>query len=112
MPKRTISPPEKKWVLYVLRCGDDTLYCGITNDLVNRVKQHNAGKGARYTRGRGPLVVLKSWPAVSMSAALKAERAFKKLTRVEKEKKLLSRARKDAVSMLLKGLVPKLCLAR
>jgi putative endonuclease len=107
MAKQTIDPSAKPWVLYVLRCSDDTLYCGITNDLAKRLRQHNAGKGARYTKGRGPLVVLKSWPAAGMSAALKAERAFKKLTRAEKEKKLRSRARKDVVSMLLKGLAPK-----
>ncbi len=94
---------EKTWVLYVLLCQDDTLYCGITNDLERRIAQHDSGKGARYTKGRGPVKVLKSWPAVSMSAALKAERAFKKLTKEAKLKKLKSRSRKDAVSLLLKG---------
>ena len=95
--------PVKAWVLYVLKCNDGTLYCGITNDLTRRLAQHNAGKGARYTKGRGPLEVLKSWPAASMSAALKAERAFKALSRTEKEKKIGSRSRKDAISLLLKG---------
>lgn len=100
---RIDSLPAPRWVLYVLRCGDDTLYCGITNDLTRRLDMHNRGKGARYTRGRGPVVLKKSWPATSMSAALKAERAFKKLTRLAKEKKLRSRARKDEVSRLLRG---------
>ena len=95
--------PIKAWVLYVLKCNDGTLYCGITNDLTRRLAQHNAGKGARYTKGRGPLEVLKSWPAASMSAALKAERAFKALSRADKEKKIRSRSRKDAISLLLKG---------
>lgn len=90
-------------MLYVLRCQDGTLYCGITNNLVRRLAMHESGKGARYTRGRGPLVLLKSWPAVNVSAALKAERAFKKLTREAKELKLRSRARKDDVSRLLRG---------
>lgn len=103
MPSPSTAAPPKLWVLYVLRCSDDSLYCGITNDLPRRLQQHNLGKGARYTRGRGPLVLIKSWPAVSMSAALKAERAFKKLSRTEKEKKLKSRARKDDVSRLLAG---------
>jgi len=94
----------KKWVLYVLRCKDNSLYCGITNDLTRRIGQHNAGKGARYTKGRGPVVLIKSWPAASLSAALKAERAFKTLSKDAKEKKARSRARKDAVSLLLKGL--------
>lgn len=98
-----LAPPVSAWVLYVLRCQDGTLYCGITNNLVRRLAMHESGKGARYTRGRGPLVLLKSWPAVNVSAALKAERAFKKLTREAKELKLRSRARKDDVSRLLRG---------
>ncbi len=103
MPKKTVPPPVKSWVLYVLRCADESFYCGITNDLNRRIAQHNAGKGARYTRGRGPVALIKSWPAAGMSAALKAERAFKALTRPEKEKKIRSRARKDAISVLLRG---------
>jgi putative endonuclease len=94
----------KSWVLYVLRCQDETLYCGITNDLMRRIDQHNQGKGARYTKGRGPVTLLKSWPAANMSCALKAERAFKKLTKEAKLKKLKSRSLKDAVSLKLKGL--------
>lgn len=43
------------WHLYVLRCADGSLYCGITNDLPRRLAQHERGTGARYTRGRGPL---------------------------------------------------------
>jgi putative endonuclease len=91
----------RSWVLYVLRCKDGTFYCGITNHLERRILQHNAGKGARYTKGRGPVVLLKSWPAASMSAALKAERAFKALSKEEKQRKLRSRARKDRISLLL-----------
>lgn len=99
---KTHAPPSA-WVLYVLRCQDGTLYCGITNHLTRRLAMHDSGKGARYTRGRGPVVLLKSWPAVNVSAALKAERAFKKLTREAKERKIRSRARKDDVSRLLRG---------
>jgi putative endonuclease len=75
----------KKWHLYVLLCKDGTLYCGITNDLERRFAQHSAGKGARYTRGRGPLTLLRSWPQKSQSAALRAEFSFKKLSRSGKE---------------------------
>ena len=95
--------PAKRWVLYVLRCKDNTLYCGITNNLPGRIKAHNRGKGARYTKGRGPVVLMKSWPAAGMSAALKAERAFKAMTRAEKERKIRSRSRRDAISLLLRG---------
>jgi len=102
MPKKP-ELPTKKWVLYVLRCKDNTLYCGITNNLHGRIAAHNCGKGARYTRGRGPVVLLKSWPAKNMSAALKAERAFKAMNREDKEKKIRSRSCMDAISQLLRG---------
>lgn len=80
-------PPPKVWHLYVLRCcRDGSLYCGITNDLSRRLDMHREGKGAKYTRGRGPLWLLGAWPQADMSAALKAERVFKALARAQKEK--------------------------
>lgn len=89
MPKKkkqaAKTKPAKKWCLYVLLCMDGTLYCGITNDLARRIAQHNAGKGARYTRGRGPVKVLRNWPQKNKSAALKAEIAFKRLSRRAKD---------------------------
>ena len=48
---------EKKWYLYILECGDGTLYTGITDDVQRRFKAHSQGKGAKYTRGRGPLTL-------------------------------------------------------
>jgi putative endonuclease len=78
--------PELAWRLYVLRCGDGSLYCGISTDVDRRVAQHQAGTGARYTRGRGPLELLASWPIGSRSAALKAEVLFKGMSRSAKEK--------------------------
>lgn len=91
------------WVLYVLRCNDGSLYCGITNHLERRLDQHNAGTGARYTRGRAPLKLAKAWPAKDRSCALRAELAFKKLSKTDKERKIRSRARKDPISKLLRG---------
>ena len=92
MPKKKKKKPaakgkavKKKWQLYVLLCKDGTLYCGITNDLERRIAQHNAVKGARYTRGRGPVSLLRSWPQKSQSAALRAEFSFKKLNRSAKD---------------------------
>jgi predicted GIY-YIG superfamily endonuclease len=79
---------EKKWYLYVLRCGDDTLYTGITTDVQARFAQHQAGKGAKYTRGRGPLEVVYTEECEDHSAALKRELAVKALSREEKEKML------------------------
>ena len=77
---------EKKWYLYVLRCGDGTLYTGITTDVQARVAQHQAGKGAKYTRGRGPLELVYTEECDDHSAALKRELAIKALPREEKEK--------------------------
>lgn len=73
-----------KWITYLLLCADNTLYCGITNDLTRRVNQHNTGRGAKYTRGRGPVKVLKFWVFDTKSEALKFEYAVKKLSRDEK----------------------------
>lgn len=95
MPKKkkpaAKAKPAKKWFLYVLLCKDGTLYCGITNDLKRRITQHDAGKGARYTRGRGPVKLLRTWPQKNQSAALKAEFAFKRLTRRAKDTLLASK---------------------
>ena len=48
---------DEKWVLYILECGDNTLFTGITNDLDKRLEAHRSGTGAKYTRGRGPLML-------------------------------------------------------
>jgi len=77
---------EKKWYLYILRCGDGSLYTGITTDVEARLLQHRSGKGAKYTRGRGPLEVVYTEECDDHSAALKRERAVKALPREEKEK--------------------------
>lgn len=74
----------QKWFVYVLRCADDTLYTGITNNLEKRIKQHNEGKGAKYTMGRGPVVLVKSFEAISKGDALKLEYKIKQLPRAEK----------------------------
>lgn len=69
---------------YLLRCADDTLYCGYTNRLEARVKAHNEGKGAKYTRGRRPVVLEYYEVFQSKSEALRREAAIKKLGRNEK----------------------------
>ena len=80
----------KEWVVYLIRCGDGTLYCGVTNDLSKRFHAHSTGAGAKYTRGRGPPTVEASWPMEGKSEALKRERAIKKMARSQKEKLILS----------------------
>ncbi len=74
------------WSLYILRCTDGTLYTGITTDVEKRVKAHNAGKGAKYTKGRGPVTVVWEAKMESESAARVREIQIKQLSRPAKEK--------------------------
>ena len=73
------------WVCYLLRCADDTLYCGITNDMGKRLAAHNAGEGAKYTRGRLPVSVVYSESCEDKSAALKREMKIKRMSRSAKQ---------------------------
>jgi len=73
------------WFVYIVRCGDGSLYTGITNDLKKRIKAHQEGKGAKYTRGRNPIVLLTSFEFENKSLAAKEEYRIKKLTRPQKE---------------------------
>ena len=75
---------DKTWKLYMLRCGDGSLYTGITNDLEARLEAHRCGKGAKYTRGRGPLEVVYTEECADKSEALKRELTIKALTREQK----------------------------
>lgn len=75
---------EKQWVVYILRCSDDTLYTGITPDLAARIALHNQGKGAKYTRGRGPVTPVYQESCETYSQALKREYEIKRLSRKEK----------------------------
>ena len=72
------------WHLYLLRCGDGTLYCGIALDVQARLKQHEEGKGAKYTRGRGPLELVYEEACGTKPDALKRERQVKRLSRSAK----------------------------
>lgn len=76
---------ESTWKLYILRCGDGSLYTGITTDVQKRLAAHRSGKGAKYTRGRGPLELVYSEKCGSHSDALRRELEIKRLTREEKE---------------------------
>lgn len=72
------------WVVYLVRCADNSLYCGITNDLPARLAAHDAGKGAKYTRGRGPLTLVATQKCRDKRVALRIEHAVKRLRRPEK----------------------------
>ena len=75
---------DKTWKLYILRCADGSLYTGITTDVQARFEAHSAGKGAKYTRGRGPLELVYTEECGDHSAALKRELEIKSLSREEK----------------------------
>lgn len=76
----------QKWFVYILRCSDDTLYTGITNNLEKRIKQHNDGKGAKYTKGRGPVTLIRCFEKLTKGEALKLEYKIKQLPKEEKLK--------------------------
>jgi putative endonuclease len=69
------------WVVYLLRCRDGSLYCGVTNDLPKRLKAHAAGRASRYTRSRLPVRLVYQERQPTKSSALKREAAIKKLPR-------------------------------
>ena len=71
--------------VYILRCNDNSLYTGYTNNLYERLKTHNSGKGAKYTRARLPVSLVYYKRVDSKSWALKLEARIKKLTKKEKE---------------------------
>ena len=82
---------QPRWLVYLLRCSDGSLYTGITNDLPKRLKAHAAGKASKYTRSRLPVKLAYTEPQRSKSAALKREVAIKRLRRAEKDRLLAKR---------------------
>ena len=74
----------RNWFVYILRCADDSLYTGSTNDLEQRLAKHNLGKGAKYTRSRLPVKIVYSEQLASKSEALKRECQIKKMNRTDK----------------------------
>lgn len=73
------------YYVYILRCKDNSLYTGITNDLEKRLEVHNSGKGAKYTRSHRPVTLAYSEKLPDRSSALRREAEIKKLTRQQKE---------------------------
>lgn len=82
-----VSPPASQpaWFVYLVRCQDDTLYCGIAKDLNRRLGEHNAAdKGAKYTRGRRPVQLVYTEEVASRAKATQREGQIKKLSRAQK----------------------------
>ena len=72
------------WFVYIVRCRDDSLYTGISNDVAARIDAHNGGRGARYTRSRAPVILVHLERRRNKSSALRREAAIKSLDRAEK----------------------------
>lgn len=79
-----MSIPEPVWMVYVLRCADETLYTGITNNMRRRLAQHEKGIASRYTRTRLPVELVYTEPATDRSSATQRELALKSLSRKDK----------------------------
>ena len=74
----------KEYYAYMVECADGTLYSGFTTNLEKRLAAHNSGKGAKYTRGRGPLTLVYTEELEDKEAAMKREYEIKQLARAEK----------------------------
>jgi len=91
------------WYVYVARCADGTLYCGIARDVAVRIAAHDAGTGARYTRGRGPLRVMLVRRCRDKGRALRLEYSIKQLSRAEKEALVVAPAQVDRLVRKLRS---------
>jgi putative endonuclease len=94
----------KKWVVYLVRCSDKSLYCGISNDLKNRLIEHNSGEGAKYTRSRRPVVLVGVSFKLTKSEALKLEYRIKQLPADRKIAELTRKEAERAIEQDLKVL--------
>ncbi|MGA8181645.1 MAG: GIY-YIG nuclease family protein [Desulfobacterales bacterium] len=83
---------KRRWIVYLIRCSDKSLYCGITNNLKNRLTAHNSGRGAKYTRSRRPVELLGVSSEMTKSDALKLEYWVKQ---VPASKKYLELTKKE-----------------
>jgi len=82
-----VSLPARQpaWFVYLVRCQDDTLYCGIAKDLARRLEEHNStDKGAKYTRGRRPVDMVYTEEVTSRAKATQREGQIKKMSRAQK----------------------------
>ena len=83
---QSMKKPTQNWKLYIIECKDGSLYTGVTTDLTRRIETHESGKGAKYTRGRGPFKLVYSKNFRSKGKALKREFEIKLLSKGEKLK--------------------------
>jgi putative endonuclease len=83
--KRAVTRGQRRWIVYLVRCADGSLYCGVTTNIARRLGAHNDGTGAKYTRGRGPVILVWRRAQPSQAAALRLEAQLKRLSRNDKE---------------------------
>ena len=83
----------KAWYLYLIRCGDGSIYTGVTTDVSRRLAEHRSGKGARYLRGRGPLLLVRKIRVGGKSTAFRLEWRVKRISRKDKEKLIAGKIR-------------------
>jgi putative endonuclease len=89
----------KIWYLYLVRCGDGSIYTGVSTDVARRLAEHRSGKGARYLRGRGPLLLVRKIRIGDRGDALKVERRVKGMPRARKEDLIRGKIRlKDLIA--------------
>jgi putative endonuclease len=98
------SFPSKKWVVYLVRCADKSLYCGVTNDMAKRLTAHNSGRGAKYTRSRQPVEPVAVSTGMSKSQALQLEYRVKQLPASRKVKALRTADDSRITEVLVKKL--------
>ena len=82
---------KRQWVVYLVRCSDKSLYCGITNNLENRLAAHNSGEGAKYTRSRRPVTLVGTSSEMTRSDALKLEYRVKHVPSNKKKVELIKK---------------------
>ena len=87
--KVIISAMIDSWQVYIVECSDGTLYTGISNNIDKRIREHNLGIGAKYTKGRRPVKLLARWDCADKSHASKIEYKIKGLTRENKLKSII-----------------------
>jgi len=95
---------EKSWIVYLIRCSDKSLYCGISTDIQRRLIEHNSGKGAKYTRSRRPVELIDISPEITKSEALKLEYRIKKMSTDQKISELNKAQREISIKKGLQSL--------
>jgi len=75
---------DQPWFVYIISCNDQTLYTGVTNNIEKRLFDHENGRGAKYTKGRGPLQLVYREKFLDRSSASQREYQIKKMSRLQK----------------------------